>query len=69
MFQHFLRYIREENWLLLLERSRGRADARNLCANLDRGRVCFSIELQDMETFSVATQGVEERTMEAATAG
>ena len=69
MFQHFLRYVREENWFLFLKHLRGRTNARDLGANLDRGCVRFSIELKDMQTFSVIAQDVEERSMETTTAG
>src|SRR5262249_27619821 len=69
MFQHFLRYVRDENWFLFLKCSRRRADARNFGTNLDRGRVRFPIELKDMQTLSVTAQDVEVGSMEARTAG
>jgi hypothetical protein len=69
MFQHFLRYVREENWFLFLKYSRRRANARYFGANPNRGRVRFSIELKDMQTFSVTAQDVEVSSMEATSAG
>ena len=64
MFQHFLRYVRQENWFLFLKHLRRRANSRNFGTNLDRGRVRFSIELEDMQTVSIAVQDVEVGSME-----
>ena len=64
MFQHLLRYVGEEDWFLFVKHLRHRANARELRTRLDRGCVRFSIELQDMQTFSVIAQDVEERSME-----
>ena len=69
MFQHFLRYVREENWFLFFKHLRRRANARNFGTSLDRGRVRFSIELQQMQTFSVAVQDVEVGSMDATSTG
>jgi hypothetical protein len=68
MFQHLLRYVGEENWFLLLKRSRHRADTRYFGTNLDRRRVRFLVELKEMQTFSVTPQDVEVGSMEATTA-
>ena len=65
MFQHFLRYIRQENWFLFLKHSRRRANACDLGSTHDRGGVRFSIELQYMQTFSVTAQDVEVGSMDA----
>ena len=69
MFQHFLRYVGEENWFLFLKHSRRRANTRNFGTDFDRGRVWFSIELEDVQTLSVTAQDVEMSSMEATTAG
>ena len=69
MFQHFLRYVREENWLLFLNHLRRRTYARNFGTSLDRGRIRFSIEPQDMQTFSAGVQDVEVRSMDLTSAG
>ena len=50
MFHHLLRYVREENWLLFVKHSRCRANARDAWYQSYGGRVCFSIELQNMQT-------------------
>ena len=47
MFQHFLRYVREENGFLFLEHLRCRANERNFGAGLDCGCVRFSIEVAE----------------------
>ena len=46
MFQHFLRYVRQENRFLFLKHSRRRANACDLGSTRERGGVRFSIELQ-----------------------
>ena len=58
MFQHFLRYVRQENWFLLLQRLRCRANPRNLGANSDGGSVRCSIKLEKMQSFSIAVQKI-----------
>jgi len=58
MFKHFLRDVREENGFLFLNYSRHRANARYFGTNPNRWRVRFSIELKDMQTFSVTAQDV-----------
>jgi hypothetical protein len=69
MFQHFLRYVREENWFLFFKHLRRRANARNLRTNLDRRRVRFLIECQNLQTFSATVQDVEVGSMEVTSAG
>lgn len=69
MFQHFLRYVRKENWFQILKNSCRSADTRNLRADLDRRRVRFSIELEQMQTFAVTPQDVEVGSMETTAAG
>jgi hypothetical protein len=69
MFEHLLRYVREENWFQILKYSRHLANARNFCANLDRGRVCFAIELEEMQAFSFTAQDIEVGSVEATAAG
>ena len=53
MLQHFLRYVRNENWFLLFKHSRRCTNASDLSANSDRGRLQFAIELEEMQTFSL----------------
>jgi hypothetical protein len=69
MFQHFMRHVREENWFLLLKHLRRYTNARDFGSNLDGGRVRFSIELKDIQTFSVTAEDVEVGSMEATSVG
>jgi hypothetical protein len=69
MSQHFLRYVRDENWFLFLKHLRRRANPRDPGPGFDWGRVWFSIELQNLETFSVACQNPEVGSMEGASVG
>jgi hypothetical protein len=64
MFEHFLRYVRDENWFLFLKHLRRRAHARNSGTSLDRGRVGFSIERQHLQTFAVTAQDPEMGSMD-----
>ena len=69
MFEHLLRYVREENWFQILKYSRHLANARKFCSNLDRGRVRFAIELEEMQAFSVTPQDVEVSSVKATATG
>jgi hypothetical protein len=69
MLQHFLRYVREENWLLFLNHLRHRTNARNFGTSLDRGRIRFSIEPQHIQTFFTSVQDVEVGSMDLTRAG
>lgn len=69
MFQHFLRYVREENWFLFLKHSRGGANAQEFGPGPDRRRIRFSIELQHMQTVSVIIQDVEFGSVQPSGAG
>ena len=69
MFQHFLRYVREEDWFLFLKHLRRRPNAGNFGTSLDRGRVRFSIELQDMQAFPPTVQDPEVGSMDVTSAG
>ena len=64
MFQHFLRYVRQENWFLLLQCLCRRANPRNLGANSDGGSVRCSIKLEKMQSFSIAVQKIQVGSME-----
>jgi hypothetical protein len=69
MFQHFLRYVRNENWFLFLKHLRHRANARNCGTDFYRGRVCFSIEVKYMQTLSVTAEDPQVDSVKAATVG
>src|ERR1700745_3873624 len=69
MFQHFLRYVGEENLFLFLKHARRCRNTRNFGTDFDRGGVRFSVELKEMQTLFLTAQDIEVGTMEATTAG
>lgn len=69
MLQHFLRYVREENWHLFRNYLRRRTNARNFGTSLDRRCVRFSIEPQQVQTFSATVQDVEVGSMDVTSVG
>ena len=69
MSQHFLRYVRQEDWFPFLKCSGCRADERNSGTDLNRWRVRFSIEVKEMQSLSIAAKDVEVGAMKATTAG
>jgi hypothetical protein len=69
MFEHFLRYVPDENWFLFLKHLRRRAHARNSGTSLDPGRVRFSIERQHLQTLAVAAHDPEMGSVDLADAG
>jgi hypothetical protein len=69
MSQHFPRYVRHENWFLFLKHLRHDANAQGFGPNLDRWGVRISIELNNLETFSVAGQNPQVGSMEDTSVG
>jgi len=69
MSQHFLRYVRQEDYFPFLKCSGCRAYERNSGTDPDRGRVRFSIEVKEMQSLSITAKNVEVSAMKATTAG
>ena len=65
MFQHFLRYIRNEHWFLFVKHLRSRTNAQDSGTGFDGGSVRFSIEFKNMQTLSVPVQDVKIGSMKA----
>jgi hypothetical protein len=68
MSQHFLRYVRQEDYFPFLKCSGCRADERNSGTDPDRWRVRFSIEVKEMQSLSITAKDVEVGAMKATTA-
>ena len=56
MFQHFPCQVRNENWLLFVQRLRHRTDTQTFGANLDGRRVRVSIKFEGIQIFAVIAQ-------------
>jgi len=69
MVQHLLRCVRDKNRLLLLKYPCHIAYARNSATNLDRGRIRFALEFQNVQMFSISVQYIEVGSMEGTTTG
>jgi phage head maturation protease len=59
MFRHLFRKVGEKNGLLFIKDCRHRTNARKLRTDLDRRRVRFRIDIQELHTVSVITQYVK----------
>src|SRR5215469_4189082 len=69
MSQHFLRYIRQEDWFSFLKCLGCRAGQGDFGADFDRGCVHFSIEVKKMQGVSSAAEDIDIDAMKATTAG
>jgi hypothetical protein len=69
MFQHFLRYVREENGCLFLQHPRRRANAQEFGSSLDRGCIRISVEREHLQTLSIIAQDAEFGSVQPRTVG
>src|SRR5215469_6828390 len=69
MSQHFLRYVRQEDWLSFLKYLGCRTGEGDFGADSDRWCVRFSIEVKKMQGVSTSAQHIDIDAMKATAAG